>query len=44
MGHVTFDKSAVNKLLSNQRGIYADEMFAIAKITNCPFPGQANPA
>jgi transcriptional regulator with XRE-family HTH domain len=41
MGHVTLDKSAVNKLLANERSISADEMFAIAKITNCPFPGQA---
>jgi hypothetical protein len=33
MGLGTLDKAAISKLLNNERGIYADEMFAISKIT-----------
>jgi hypothetical protein len=44
MGLGTLDKAAISKLLKNERGIYADEMFAISKITNFSFPGQGNPA
>jgi transcriptional regulator with XRE-family HTH domain len=36
----TVDKSLIGKILNGERGISADEMFAIAEITKVPFPGQ----
>jgi transcriptional regulator with XRE-family HTH domain len=40
----TVDKSLIGKILNGERGISADEMFAIAEITKVPFPGQLHMA